>query len=235
MLDIACDTPLIWYAAQSSPRPPSPSLPSWMAPRRPSDRPPPPPAEPEPAAPEESAPVTAASPEPHLAPTPEPGPAEAQAEPGLLPTPSPDTVERLQAEVDGLRRSLAELAAETGQTRRIALEASEKDLVALATVIAEQILGREIRSRPEILGQWVREGLSALSDRDEVTVAIGTDLAGLMTPEAWAGYLEELGPPIVDPTLPPFRCEVRTRYGRADAGLGPRLAAMIEALGTSGG
>jgi Flagellar assembly protein FliH len=231
MLDIACDTPLIWYAAPSSPRPsPPPSLPSWMAPRRASEPPVRPPAEAQPATPPEPAPI-AAQPEPQ----PSPEESDSEARRMLLPPPAPDTVERLQAEVDGLRRSLAELAAETGRARREALEASEKDLVALATAIAEQILGRELSSHPEILGQWVRQGLSALSERDEVTVAIGTDLAALMTTEAWAGHLDELGPPIVDPTLPPFRCEVRTRYGRADAGLGPRLAAMVEALGTSDG
>lgn len=133
------------------------------------------------------------------------------------------------AEIEHLHAALIEAIAVGLRARREALVAAERDLVHLALAIAGKVVGREIAADPAVLAGWAREGIAALGEQDRLTVAISSDLAARLPPEAWAQALDGIAP-VVDRTLPPGACEVRGAYGRIDAGLGPRLASVAEAL-----
>jgi flagellar biosynthesis/type III secretory pathway protein FliH len=133
------------------------------------------------------------------------------------------------AEIERLHAALIEAIAVGLRARREALAAAERDLVHLALAIAGKVVGREIAADPAVLAGWAREGIAALGEQDRLTVAISPDLAARLPPEAWAQALDGLAP-VVDRALPPGGCEVRGAYGRVDAGLGPRLASVAEAL-----
>lgn len=135
-------------------------------------------------------------------------------------------------EVEALRRALSETVASAARARVDALEAAERDLVGLAIAIAERVLDREIAMSPSVVTGWARAGIEALADKDDITIAIGPDLARLVPVEEWEAILPR--PPIVDPTMGPAECEVRGKYSRIDEGLKARLAAVVDALEAPG-
>jgi hypothetical protein len=156
-----------------------------------------------------------------------PSPSSMPVRISTLPEPHP---EPHAAILEALRGALTLAIADAARARRDALAASEADLVALAAVVAQQIVGREIRLDPGLIAGWAREGLAALGEQDEVVVAIAPNLAELVPEATWAAALPGAAPPLVDPSLPPSGCEIRGRYGRVDAGVTARIAAVIAAL-----
>src|SRR5690606_30667791 len=68
---------------------------------------------------------------------------------------------------------------EFASARTCLLAAAEEDLFALAKVIAERVVARELRTDPRIVTQLVREGLSALSAGDACTVRLGRFFSGV--------------------------------------------------------
>ena len=134
------------------------------------------------------------------------------------------------AVLEALRSALTAALADAARARRDALAASERDLVQLAAVIAQQIVGREIRTDPALIAAWAREGVAALGEQDELVVAIAPNLTELVPPATWIAALRGIAPPLVDPSLPPSACEIRGRYGRVDASVTARIAAVLAAL-----
>lgn len=144
-----------------------------------------------------------------------------------LPEPHP---EPHAAILEALRGALTLAVADAARARRDALAASEADLVALAAAMVQQIVGREIRLDPGLIAGWAREGIAALGEQDQVVVAIAPNLAELVPAATWAAALPGSTLPVVDPSLPVSGCEIRGRYGRVDAGVSARIAAVIAGL-----
>jgi flagellar assembly protein FliH len=147
---------------------------------------------------------------------------------------SADEAAALRAELEVARATIAENAIAMASLRREILEASEADLVQLATAIAERIVRREVRVDPELVAKWAQEGLGALGEHDELTVVISSDVAKAL-PEA--RFRQLLGDGValrVDAELPAGSCEVRGRHGRYDASVDSRMAAILDALSAGG-
>lgn len=147
-----------------------------------------------------------------------------------------DEVDALREEVDGLRGENTALAAHVtalaqtlASTRARVLEASEPELVHLALVIAERVVGRELSADPTIVTEWAREALACLASREDATLAISPDLGAAVPPDAWT---RAVGPRqvTVDPALSQGSCVVKAGASTADASLATRLAAVRDAI-----
>ncbi len=171
--------------------------------------------------------VAARAPEPSLAPPPSLQWGHVGALPSLRPLMSlrPTQVPE-STEVVALRASLDAALAAATKARQDILEASERDLVALALVVASRVVGRELRTDPTLVAAWVREGVAGLVGEDDVSVSVSPDMADALGQGAGVGYRLT-----VDPALGPLSCVVRGRYGRVDVGAEARLRLLAEALG----
>jgi len=139
-------------------------------------------------------------------------------------------IARLNEENAGLRAQLAEMASAMAQLRRDVLEASETELVRLATAIAERVVGNELSVKPDLVVSWAHEAIQALASKDEVIIALARDVAQQVPSEAW----EKLGVEHkvqMDPALGEGSIEVRTAEGAVASGSAARLAAVSQALG----
>lgn len=132
------------------------------------------------------------------------------------------------AEVVALRASLDAALAASSKARQEILESSERDLVDLALVVAARVVGRELRTDPNLIAGWVREGVAGLVAEDDVTVTVSPDVAEALGAGAGVGYRL-----VVDVTLAPLSCVVRGRYGKVDVGAETRLRLLAEALGSA--
>jgi len=125
----------------------------------------------------------------------------------ILPTPpsmSPVFTSTRETELEEenarLRAELAELfEATAGMEARVAA-AAEPEVVRLAIRVAERVVGAELTTRPELVAEWVREGLAALPRKQPVVVAVASDLGEV---------LAEIPGLVVDDTLAPGTCELR--------------------------
>lgn len=147
---------------------------------------------------------------------------------------SADEADALRAELEAARATIAENAIAMASLRREILEASEADLVQLATAIAERIVRREVRTDPELVARWAQEGLGALGEHDELTVVISSDVAKTLPEERFRQLLGDGVALRVEPDLPAGSCEVRGRHGRYDASVDARMAAILDALSAGG-
>lgn len=147
---------------------------------------------------------------------------------------SADEARALRAELEGARATIAENAIAMASLRREILEASEADLVQLATAIAERIVRREVRADPELVARWAQEGLGALGEHDELTVVISSDIAKTLPEERFRQLLGDGVALRVEADLPAGSCEVRGRHGRYDASVDSRMAAILDALSAGG-
>ncbi len=147
---------------------------------------------------------------------------------------SADEARALRAELEAARATIAENAIAMASLRREILDASESDLVQLATAIAERIVRREVRVDPELIARWAQEGLGALGEHDELTVVISSDVAKTLPEERFRQLLGDGVALRVEPDLPAGSCEVRGRHGRYDASVDSRMAAILDALSAGG-
>lgn len=191
--------------------------PSWIfggtparrLPSVPAAPPPPPPPEPE-------------EPDVHRC-EPPPGPSPAELE---------LTVElaRVKEEKAALEDKLAQMTVRMARLHRDVLEASEPELVKLAMVIAERVVGRELAVDPALVVAWARESIRALGASDDVVIAVAPDVAANVPDDAWA----ELRPAATvraDPLLLEGTTEVRAPEGRIPSGAKARINAVAQALG----
>jgi len=154
--------------------------------------------------------------------------------PPMTPPPAPADAQltaQLEAELEQTRAQLAEALAEAERYRRQVLEASEHQLVELALVIAERVVGRELHADPQLVNRWAREGMQALVGQGPMTLLVSPDVKASLDanpPRTSASLTIE-----VDETLPPASCRIRGALGAVDASLVARLDAVADALGVS--
>jgi len=139
-----------------------------------------------------------------------------------------ETVRALHEEIETLRRTTAQLAQTLATTRRHVLEASEGELVKLALVIAERVVGLELTANPEQLVTWAKEAIATLPAREQLVVAISSDLADELPKSAWANITKTLE---VDHQLPPGTCEVRSSATTVVVSAAARMEAVSETIG----
>lgn len=147
-----------------------------------------------------------------------------------------EEIDALREESDALREENASLASQAttlaqslATTRARVLEASEPELVRLALVIAERVVGRELSTDPGVVTEWAREALACLASRDDATLAVSADVGAAVDPDAWTRAVGARAV-TVDPALAPGSCVVRAGASTADASLTTRLSAVREAL-----
>lgn len=142
-----------------------------------------------------------------------------------------ERVRALEQEIETLRKTTAQLAQTLATTRRHVLEASEGELVKLALVVAERVIGLELAANPEQVVTWAKEAIAALPAREQLIVAISTDLADELPRSAWANVTNDRHTLEVDHGLPPGTCEVRTSSTSAIVSATARLEAVSETIG----
>jgi flagellar biosynthesis/type III secretory pathway protein FliH len=139
---------------------------------------------------------------------------------------SPELV-ALVADLKAIVRSAAEQVVET---RRRALQESERELVRLAFAIATRVVSREVDVDPTLVTAWAREGIDALGAHDRVTIALSPEVVEALEARGERPGLEELGEVVADPRLGRAECEVRGKFGRIDESVKARLDAVAAAL-----
>jgi flagellar assembly protein FliH len=219
----------------------SPSRAAWLVPPAPTPTPPPAVAEPllDGALPVDLVPQPSAS---DSLPAPEPS----NVEP-VLPQAIAEERAKLDAarlELVGLERSLQARKEATDAllgrleaalhdleaTRTTMLEASERQLVELAFVIARRVVAREIATDPATMLELAREGITALTERDAVTVRVGAPL----DEQALSTFFERTRSKAKhfqverDESLSPGQCVVETDLGRVDESVDVRLSNLFE-------
>lgn len=139
----------------------------------------------------------------------------------------------LESEVTVLKGQIAQLAKQLAGARAQAFADSELEILKLAVAIATRIVGLEVDADPSMILPWIREGIAMLPG-DDVTVAVASDVAEHLTPEALASELPKAKRCVVDGSLPPGAVEVREGNGTIEVGADARIAAMSDALGLDG-
>jgi len=139
-----------------------------------------------------------------------------------------DIVPRAEEEaILSLQKAVERAAADRDALR----EASEDRLVDLALLIARRVIAREVSLDPKIVRNLVREGVSALGERDRLVVRVGSFFAEMkdhLVSELSNGKVAcEI---VVDPALDATGCIVETDLGRVDESIETRLSNLIETL-----
>ncbi len=137
--------------------------------------------------------------------------------------------EALRGENAALAAHVTALAQTLATTRARVLEASEPELVHLAVVVAERVVGRELSTDPSVVTEWAREALACLASRDDATLTVSSDVGASVDADAWTRAVGA-HPVAVDPALPPGSCVVRAGASTADASLTTRFSAVRDAL-----
>ena len=107
----------------------------------------------------------------------------------------------------------------------------ERQLVALASLIARRVIGRELSVHPDLVATLALEGMDALGERDRVVVRIGPLAEGSL--DTMVDRLRQQAPRcevIVDPALESGQCIVRYEFGQVAESIDARLAAVLEVL-----
>ena len=152
------------------------------------------------------------------------GPLSAPHLPSLAAADFEDEIAKLHATV---RQNVAAMAA----MRRELLQASQQQLVRLALVIAEKVVGHELAIEPTLVREWAAEGIDFLVDDDDIELAIASDVADAIAIDAWADADGLALNPVTDATLPSGGCVLRGEFSRIDVSARARLTAVAEAMG----
>jgi flagellar assembly protein FliH len=139
-----------------------------------------------------------------------------------------DIVPRAEEEaVAAIQKAVAQMA----EGRADQFEALEQRLVDLAMVVARRVIAREVTLDRTIVQALVREGVSALGERDRVTVRVGMFFADMKDHlEAQLSGAKIQCDVVVDSSLSKSGCVVETDLGKVDESIETRLANMIETL-----
>jgi flagellar assembly protein FliH len=108
---------------------------------------------------------------------------------------------------------------------------SEERLVALALLVARRVIAREVSMDPKVVLGLVREGISALGERDRLVIRVGPFFGAMR--EAIEDDLASAKlrcEVVVDPTLGETGCVVETDLGRVDESIEVRLANLMANL-----
>jgi flagellar assembly protein FliH len=136
----------------------------------------------------------------------------------------------LEGEARALREELARLALLLSSVRARVLEENEPDVVRLAVAVASRVVGRELAADPTLMVGWIRDGLEALSGRDEVVVAVAPDIGEAIPLEAVSSTTATTRI-VVDAALRPGTCELREGGTLVPIGASDRMAAVADTLG----
>jgi flagellar assembly protein FliH len=142
--------------------------------------------------------------------------------------------QRARAELlEGGKTVLADAIEALDQARRDLLYGVEPRLIELAVLIARRVVGRELKTQPELVADLVREGVDALASREKVRIQLGTGFAmmAVMVTEQLAarGIVAEIS---VNAKLTEYGCVVETDIGRVDESIAARIDALLEAIDT---
>ncbi|HEX4335184.1 MAG TPA: FliH/SctL family protein [Polyangiaceae bacterium] len=111
---------------------------------------------------------------------------------------------------------------------------AENRLVDLAMMVARRVIAREVSLDPQIVVGLVREGMSALGERDQIVVRVGTffrDMREELQQKLGGSKLRcEV---VIDPSLGRSGCVVETDLGRVDESVDARLENALEAVSAS--
>lgn len=146
-----------------------------------------------------------------------------------------------QGEAEGRRLGAAAVKAEAGNLRRVlesltpfaaALDQQlEQELVTLATVVARQLVRRELRTDPGQIVAAVREALAVLPSVDRrVRLYLHPEDARIVREALHLSELEQPWKVIEDPSLSRGGTRLETDTSRVDATVESRLNAVIAAM-----
>jgi hypothetical protein len=139
-----------------------------------------------------------------------------------------DIVPRAEEEAFAAIRD-AVVHAEMARDRQFA--DAEKRLVDLALLVARRVIAREVSIDPRIILGLVREGMSALGERDRLVVRVGTFYREMQEDLQQQLSTTKLRCDVVlDPSLGRSGCIVETDLGRVDESIDARLETLIEAM-----
>jgi vacuolar-type H+-ATPase subunit E/Vma4 len=131
--------------------------------------------------------------------------------------------------------AIREAVAHAEATRDQQFAEAEERLVELAVHVARRVIARELSLDPHIVVGLVREGLTALGERDRVVVRVGTFFRDMREEiEQKLGGTKLRCEVVVDPSLSRSGCVVETDLGRVDESIDVRLENLLEALAASG-
>jgi Flagellar assembly protein FliH len=129
--------------------------------------------------------------------------------------------------VSAIASALEELSASRA---RLLIEA-EDDLFTLAKLVAERVIGRELRSDPKLVRNLVREGVAALSSGDTCTVRLGRFYSGVVEDVRVAVMDMAMDVSVVvDPALANYGCVIESQWGRVDESVDGRLRTLLDQL-----
>lgn len=127
-------------------------------------------------------------------------------------------VARIEALIEAMQRPFAELDHEVAA-----------DLAALATVIAERVLGYEIATRPETIVEVVRQAVDALPAATR-HLKIHLHPADAAVVREHRSTLDHEGTVVDDPALDRGDVRLESEHSRLDARVRTRLAAVVDSV-----
>lgn len=139
----------------------------------------------------------------------------------------------MAAEIEALRAELVAMATSGERIRRHVLESCEADVAELATVLAERIVDRELRTDKTLVANWAQKALAALADQSDLVIVVSPDVHDAVPRDAWRDADGRPIVPRVDPKLPAGSCDVQSKLSRIDGSASGRIRAVIESLGVT--
>jgi hypothetical protein len=149
---------------------------------------------------------------------------------------TPDTLieELIPRENEQVAASLAEAVSSLLTARSKALADAEGEMFELVKLVAERVVGRELKADPRLVMSLVHEGILALSSKDQVTIRLGGFFADIAQEvEASVG---EMGVDVVvrvEPQLTHYACLVESQWGKVDESVEARLRTLLHYLDAS--
>jgi flagellar assembly protein FliH len=130
--------------------------------------------------------------------------------------------------------ALGKLATEVQQAKETWIAQWERELVHLATAIAEKIVRREIAQQPEITLDLVRESLALAAGSPRLKIrlspadfdALGTHVAELAEHIGTVGAADV----VADESISPGGCRVESEFGVIDQQIESQIARITEEL-----
>ncbi len=127
--------------------------------------------------------------------------------------------------------AIREAVARAEATREQQFSDTEGRLVDLAILVARRVIAREISIDPGLVIGLVREGMSALGERDRLVVRVGTFFRDMREElQQKLGSTKLRCEVVIDPSLGRSGCVVETDLGRVDESVDARLETLLEAL-----
>jgi flagellar assembly protein FliH len=129
-----------------------------------------------------------------------------------------------------LRRLVRQASDQVAARQRELERAAGRQVVALATAMAERIVRRELETHPDTVRALVAAALEEVDQRGQVRVRVHPEMAALFDddrpPAGGPGLTAEIVP---DPSLEPGDCVIEAEMELIDARIATQLAQLREA------